>query len=101
MGCLSGPWIKPLPSRCLRDSKQSWTRAVIIGTGGIASMEDAVEMMMCGADVIGVCTETMLSGFSFLGNWMRSLKAYMNKMGFRLTGISGTSSCRKSNPLQN
>jgi Pyruvate/2-oxoacid:ferredoxin oxidoreductase delta subunit len=49
----------------------------------MASMEDAVEMMMCGADVIGICTETMLSGFGFLRKWMTSLKAYMEKMGFR------------------
>jgi len=46
-------------------------------------MEDAVEMMMCGADSIGVCTQTMLAGFGFLEKWMKSLKEYMRKMGFR------------------
>ncbi|HVP77478.1 MAG TPA: 4Fe-4S binding protein [Thermodesulfobacteriota bacterium] len=84
MGCLSGPWIKPL---ALRDVFEIRSRVgsgpVIVGTGGVASMEDAVEMMMCGADVIGICTETMLSGFGFLRKWMTSLKAYMEKMGFR------------------
>jgi len=84
MGCLSGPWIKPLALRDVFEIRNRVGPApVIIGTGGMASMEDAVEMMMCGADVIGVCTETMLSGFSFLGNWMRSLKDYMKKMGFQ------------------
>jgi ferredoxin len=52
------------------------------GTGGIASMPDAVQMMMCGADTIGVCTETMLRGFGFLEKWMTALKAYMQTMGF-------------------
>ena len=84
MGCLSGPWIKPL---ALRDVFEIRSRVgpgpSIIGTGGMASMEDAVEMMMCGADVIGICTETMLSGFGFLRKWMTSLKNYMEKMGFR------------------
>jgi len=84
MGCLSGPWIKPL---ALRDVFEIRSRVgpgpAIIGTGGVASMEDAVEMLMCGADVIGICTETMLSGFGFLRKWMTSLKAYMEKMGFR------------------
>ena len=84
MGCLSGPWIKPL---ALRDVFEIRSRVgpgpAIIGTGGVASMEDAVEMMMCGADVIGICTETMLSGFGFLRKWMTSLKTYMEKMGFR------------------
>ncbi len=84
MGCLSGPWIKPL---ALRDVFEIRSRVgpgpAIIGTGGMASMEDAVEMMMCGADVIGICTETMLFGFGFLRKWMTSLKNYMEKMGFR------------------
>ena len=55
----------------------------VIGTGGVASWKDAVEMMMCGADSVGVCTQTMLSGFRFLEKWMKSLKDYMGKMGFR------------------
>ena len=84
MGCLSGPWIKPLALRDVFEIRNRVGPAPgIIGTGGVASMEDAVEMMMCGADVIGVCTETMLSGFSFLGKWMKSLKDYMKKMGFQ------------------
>jgi len=84
MGCLSGPWIKPLALRDVFEiRKRVGPSPHIIGTGGVASMEDAVEMMMCGADSIGVCTETMLSGFGFLEKWMKSLKAYMQKMGFQ------------------
>ena len=40
-------------------------------------------MMMCGADSIGVCTHTMIHGFGFLEKWMKSLKEYMKKMGFK------------------
>jgi len=83
MGCLSGPWIKPLALRDVFEiRKLVGPGPHIIGTGGVASMEDAVEMMMCGADSIGVCTETMIHGFGFLGKWMNSLKNYMQKMGF-------------------
>ena len=84
MGCLSGPWIKPLALRDVYEIRRLvGTGPAIIGTGGVASWEDAVEMMMCGADSIGVCTQIMLSGFRFLEKWMRSLKAYMKKMGFQ------------------
>jgi dihydroorotate dehydrogenase/NAD-dependent dihydropyrimidine dehydrogenase PreA subunit len=84
MGCLSGPWIKPLALRDVFEiRKRVGSSPHIIGTGGVASMEDAVEMMMCGADSIGVCTETMLSGFGFLEKWMKSLKTFMQKMGFQ------------------
>jgi dihydroorotate dehydrogenase/Pyruvate/2-oxoacid:ferredoxin oxidoreductase delta subunit len=84
MGCLSGPWIKPLALRDVYEIRRLvGTGPAIIGTGGVASWEDAVEMMMCGADSIGLCTQTMLSGFRFLEKWMKSLKDYMKKMGFQ------------------
>ena len=84
MGCLSGPWIKPLALRDVFEiRKLAGKKPRIIGTGGIASWQDSVEMMMCGADAIGVCTQTMIAGFGFLEKWMRSLKDYMKKMGFK------------------
>jgi len=83
LGCMSGPWIKPLAMRDVFEMRKLLGPAPHInGTGGIASMQDAVQMMMCGADTIGVCTETMLRGFGFLEKWMKSLREYMQKMGF-------------------
>lgn len=84
MGCMSGPWIRPLAMRDVFEMRKLLGPGPHInGTGGIASMQDAVQMMMCGADTIGVCTETMLRGFGFLEKWMAALKAYMQQMGFR------------------
>jgi dihydroorotate dehydrogenase/Pyruvate/2-oxoacid:ferredoxin oxidoreductase delta subunit len=83
MGCMSGPWIRPLAMRDVFEMRKLLGPAPHInGTGGIASMSDAVQMMMCGADTIGVCTETMLRGFGFLGKWMKALRDYMQEMGF-------------------
>jgi dihydroorotate dehydrogenase/Pyruvate/2-oxoacid:ferredoxin oxidoreductase delta subunit len=84
MGCLSGPWIKPLALRDVFEIRRLVGPGPHInGTGGVASMEDAVEMMMCGADSIGICTQTMIAGFGFLEKWMKSLRDYMKKMGFQ------------------
>ncbi|HWU39366.1 MAG TPA: 4Fe-4S binding protein [Candidatus Acidoferrum sp.] len=84
MGCMSGPWIRPLAMRDVFEMRKLLgPEPHINGTGGIASMPDAVQMMMCGADTIGVCTETMLRGFGFLEKWMKALKDYMQKMGFQ------------------
>jgi len=84
MGCLSGPWIRPLALRDVYEIRSLLgPEDSIIGTGGMASWEDAVEMMMCGADSVGVCTQTMLAGFGFLEKWMKSLKGYMKEMGFQ------------------
>jgi dihydroorotate dehydrogenase/Pyruvate/2-oxoacid:ferredoxin oxidoreductase delta subunit len=83
LGCMSGPWIRPLAMRDVFEMRKLLGPGPHInGTGGIASMQDAVQMMMCGADTIGVCTETMLRGFGFLEKWMKALKDYMGKMGF-------------------
>jgi ferredoxin len=83
MGCMSGPWIRPLAMRDVFEMRKLLGPGPHInGTGGIASMQDAVQMMMCGADTIGVCTETMLRGFGFLEEWMTDLRQYMQEMGF-------------------
>ena len=83
MGCMSGPWIRPLAMRDVFEMRKFLgPEPHINGTGGIASMSDAVQMMMCGADTIGVCTETMLRGFGFLQEWMTDLRQYMQDMGF-------------------
>jgi dihydroorotate dehydrogenase/Pyruvate/2-oxoacid:ferredoxin oxidoreductase delta subunit len=83
MGCMSGPWIRPLAMRDVFEMRKLLGPGPHInGTGGIASMSDAVQMMMCGADTIGVCTETMLRGFGFLEEWMTDLQQYMLDMGF-------------------
>ena len=83
MGCMSGPWIRPLAMRDVFEMRKLLgPDPHVNGTGGIASMQDAVQMMMCGADTIGVCTETMLRGFGFLEEWMTELRTYMRQMGF-------------------
>lgn len=83
LGCMSGPWIRPLAMRDVFEMRRLLGPVPHInGTGGIAAMPDAVQMMMCGADTIGVCTETMLRGFGFLAEWMKALKGYMQEMGF-------------------
>ena len=56
-------------------------------------------MIMCGADGIGVCTETMFSGFAFLGKWIKSLKDYMKKMGFETTRFPRPLDRESSQPL--
>jgi Pyruvate/2-oxoacid:ferredoxin oxidoreductase delta subunit len=83
MACLSGPWIKPLALRDVFEiRKLVGPGPHINGTGGVATFEDAIQMMMCGADSIGVCTQTMIAGFGFLEKWIKDLREYMQKMGF-------------------
>jgi dihydroorotate dehydrogenase (NAD+) catalytic subunit len=56
-GGLSGPGIKPIAVRCIADIYAATGGAVpIIGTGGVYTGEDALELMLAGASLVGIGT---------------------------------------------
>ena len=82
LGCLSGPWLKPLALKdVLQMRKSIGPKPSIIGTGAVQNFQDAVEMVMVGADFIGICTEVMVRGFGILPKIMKDLKEYLKKVG--------------------
>ena len=79
-GWLSGPALKPLAVRCVRDI----ARAVdlpVFGVGGVARGTDAVEMLMAGAAAVQVCTAAILRGPSIFARIARELDAWLEKHG--------------------
>jgi dihydroorotate dehydrogenase (NAD+) catalytic subunit len=59
-GGLSGPAIKPVALRAVHDVARAFPGTPIIGTGGVASGVDAVEMMLAGASAVGVGTASFV-----------------------------------------
>ena len=59
-GGLSGPAIKPVALRIVHDVSTALPGIPIVGTGGISTGEDAVEMLLAGATAVGVGTATFL-----------------------------------------
>jgi dihydroorotate dehydrogenase (NAD+) catalytic subunit len=59
-GGLSGAAIKPLALRAVHDVTQSHPGVPVIGTGGVMTGTDAVEMLLAGATAVGVGTATFL-----------------------------------------
>jgi dihydroorotate dehydrogenase (NAD+) catalytic subunit len=59
-GGVSGPAIKPIALRAVHDVARVMPDVPIIGTGGVATGVDAVEMMLAGASAVGVGTATFL-----------------------------------------
>lgn len=59
-GGLSGPPIKPIALRAVADIAHAFPGVPIIGTGGVSTGIDAVEMMLAGASAVGVGTATFL-----------------------------------------
>ncbi len=53
-GGLSGRALKPVALKCVYDLRRVFPRVPIIGTGGVTTGQDAVEMLMAGATAVGV-----------------------------------------------
>ncbi|MBX3011842.1 MAG: dihydroorotate dehydrogenase [Caldilineaceae bacterium] len=53
-GGLSGPMLKPIALKCVYDVYRACPGVPIIGTGGVNSGQDVIEMIMAGATTVGV-----------------------------------------------
>ncbi len=80
-GGLSGPAIKPIALRCVYEAVRA-VRIPVIGVGGIASAEDALEFLLVGAKAVQVGTmnfvnpRTTLEIIDGIENFMRSQKIF-------------------------
>ncbi len=83
MTCLSGPWLKPLALRDVFEiRKYCGPEPAICGYGGMSNWKDYIEMVISGADMVGVCTETMIRGYDFLEKEVIRLKEYLKTHHF-------------------
>jgi dihydroorotate dehydrogenase (NAD+) catalytic subunit len=57
-GGLSGPAIHPIAVRAVHDCHAAFPEAPIVGVGGVATGEDAVELLLAGARAVQVGTAT-------------------------------------------
>ena len=57
-GGVSGPGILPVALRCVFECRAAFPDAPIVGVGGVSSGDDAVAMMMAGANAVEVGTAT-------------------------------------------
>ncbi len=76
-GGLSGPAIKPIALRMVREAYNS-TRIPVVGIGGIMDYKDAVEFMLCGASAIQVGTANFVNPAASTGI-IEGIKSYMAK----------------------
>jgi dihydroorotate dehydrogenase (NAD+) catalytic subunit len=88
MGGLSGPAIKPIAVRMVHQCYRS-VRIPIIGCGGIASAEDAVEFMLAGASAVQVGTASFQDP-GVMQKIIDGLQSYCVEMGIEyLRDITG------------
>ncbi|MGH9080440.1 MAG: dihydroorotate dehydrogenase [Acidimicrobiales bacterium] len=81
-GGLSGPAIHPLAVRAVFDVREAHPTAAIIGVGGVTAAEDAVELVLAGANAVQVGTATFRDPRAPL-NVVRGLERWCSSRGIR------------------
>ncbi len=80
-GGLSGPAIRPLAVRCVYELYRA-VGIPIVGTGGVSSGRDAVEMIMAGATAVGVGSAVYGEGPGVFGRIRAEMAALMVELGY-------------------
>lgn len=84
MSCHCGSWLKPLAQRDTYEiRKVCGEEPFVTAAGGITDWRDAVEMVLCGANLLGVCAETLINGYDIVRPMIAGMKAYMDEHGYK------------------
>ncbi len=75
-GGLTGPPLKPLAVKFIHDIRRAFPKIPIIGTGGVCTGEDALEMMIAGATLVGVGTGVYYRGVEVFGLITKEMDAW-------------------------
>jgi dihydroorotate dehydrogenase (NAD+) catalytic subunit len=87
-GGLSGPMIKPVAVRCVYDIFRA-VSIPIIGLGGVTTGEDAVEMFMAGATLVGMGSAVRYRGIQVFDQVNRELTDWLTAHHFTRDDIIG------------
>lgn len=88
-GGFSGPAIKPVAVRMVYQAAHA-VKIPVIGMGGIATAEDAVEFMMAGAAAVGVGAVNFMNPYATL-EIINGIQDYMEK--YKITDINEIIGC--------
>lgn len=80
-GGVSGPAILPIAIKSVYEVYKN-VKIPIIGTGGITTWEDAVQMILAGATLVGVGTAVYYEGIDVFSKINRGIEQYLQDHGF-------------------
>ena len=99
-GWLSGEAIFPLALRCVYEAV-STVDIPVIAVGGISSGEEAVKMIMAGAEAVQVCTEAIVNGPQVYGEIAEEIDEYLEENGYssleEIRGMAQKNSPKEAN----
>lgn len=82
VGGVSGPAIKPIAVKCVHDVYKA-TGLPIIGTGGVLTGRDAIEIMMAGARLVGMGTMVYYREVSGFKKVVKEINEWCDKNGVK------------------
>jgi dihydroorotate dehydrogenase (NAD+) catalytic subunit len=95
MGGVHGEALKPIAIRTVYDI-YDFVKIPIIGTGGISTGDDAIQMMMAGATAVGIGTAVVTRGASVFSKVSNEIKEFMEENGYtKIKQIVGMAHERK------
>lgn len=81
-GGVSGPAIKPIAIKAVYDIYQT-VKIPIIGTGGVMTGDDAIEMMMAGASAVGIGTAVYYREIDVFRKVTDEMEVFLNAEGYK------------------
>ncbi|MBA3534382.1 MAG: dihydroorotate dehydrogenase [Ardenticatenales bacterium] len=80
-GGLSGPMLRPIAVRCVYEIAEAVPGTPIIGTGGVTSGADAIEMLMAGATAVGVGSAIYYRGLEAMQQISEEMTLWLQSHG--------------------
>lgn len=82
-GGVSGPAIRPIAVKCVRDVAKAVPDVPIVGTGGVTTARDAIEMLLVGATGVGIGSAINWRGLDVFGEAAQGIAEYMQRHGYQ------------------
>lgn len=78
-GGLSGPMLRPIALRAVYEIREALPEIPIIGTGGVSSGSEAIEMLMAGATAVGVGSAVYYRGVQAMEQIGAEMREWMGR----------------------
>lgn len=89
VGWLSGEAILPLSLRAVAAIARA-ADAPIVGTGGVRTVDECLEMLMVGAHAVGMCSHLLVSGVESVRTLLDGLSDRLDELGYeRIESVIG------------
>ncbi len=91
VGGLTGPALKPLAVKYIYDIRRALPNIPIIGTGGVLTGQDALEMMMAGATLVAIGSGVAWRGVEIFDTAVEEMASWCDENGVKkVATIIGT-----------